>query len=326
MVRAVLYPRAKLFSTAGGKNQAASILQEKVSDICQKIPAFSREIDWSKGATKTGKDYVYYKFKNGSSIENLAARESSRGLRFHSGLIEECVGVDQDALQQIVIPTMNVSRRCADGSVHEEESLNQAQIFITTAGYKNTYSYDKLMQLLTRMVTKNDAFVCGGTWRIPVVMGLQRQTFIQDLKQDSTFNPATFGREYESTWTGTIENAFFNGEKFDRCRRLNLPEHEFSKHKGVNTYYVLGVDVGRKGCQTVITVVKVAPRPDGPAVKNLVNIYELEDDHFEHQSIAIKRLYYRYHARKVVLDANGLTLVHLKLFELLGSLLKVTSS
>lgn len=34
MVRAVLYPRAKLFSTAGGKNQAASILQEKVSDIC----------------------------------------------------------------------------------------------------------------------------------------------------------------------------------------------------------------------------------------------------------------------------------------------------
>lgn len=130
----------------------------------------------------------------------------------------------------------------------------------------------------------------------------------------------------ESTWTGTIENAFFNGEKFDRCRRLNLPEHEFSKHKGVNTYYILGVDVGRKGCQTVITVVKVAPRPDGPAVKNLVNIYELEDDHFEHQSIAIKRLYYRYHARKVVLDANGLTLVHLKLFELLESLLKVISS
>jgi hypothetical protein len=40
MIRAILYPRAKLFSTAGGKEQAAQILQEKVDGICQKIPAF----------------------------------------------------------------------------------------------------------------------------------------------------------------------------------------------------------------------------------------------------------------------------------------------
>jgi hypothetical protein len=30
MIRAILYPGAKLFSTAGGKEQAAQILQEKV--------------------------------------------------------------------------------------------------------------------------------------------------------------------------------------------------------------------------------------------------------------------------------------------------------
>jgi hypothetical protein len=41
-----------------------------------------------------GKDYCKYIFKNGSTIENLAAREISRGRRFHAGLIEECVGVD----------------------------------------------------------------------------------------------------------------------------------------------------------------------------------------------------------------------------------------
>lgn len=134
MIRAILYPGCRLFSTAGGKNQAASILQEKIQDICKKIPAFSKEIDWSRGGgTKAGKDYVSYKFKSGSTIENLAARESSRGQRFHSGLIEECIGVDQNALQQIIIPTMNVSRLCADGTIHEEEVLNQAQIFINNS-------------------------------------------------------------------------------------------------------------------------------------------------------------------------------------------------
>lgn len=306
MLRAILYPGARLFSTAGGKSQAASILSEKIQDICRKIPAFEREIDWSRGETKEGKDYVVYKFKNGSSIENLAATERSRGQRFHSGLIEECIGVDQDALQQIVIPTMNVSRPCADGIIKEDETLNQAQIYITTAGYKNTYSYDKLIQLLVRMVTKGDAFVCGGTWRIPVVMGLQRKTFIQDLRDDTTFNAGTFGREYESVWVGTVENAFFDGEKFDRCRKLLAPEYEYSKRSAANAYYILGVDVGRNGCQTVITVVKVTPQVEGPALKNVVNIYDLNNVHFEDQTIAIKKLYYKYHARRIVLDANGI--------------------
>ena len=129
MIRAILYPGAHLFSTAGGKEQAAQILQEKVDDICQKIPAFNREIDWTRGETKVGKDSCVYKFKNGSTIENLAATERSRGRRFHGGLIEECVGVDQKILQEVIIPTMNVSRRCMDGNVREEEVLNQSQIF-----------------------------------------------------------------------------------------------------------------------------------------------------------------------------------------------------
>ena len=216
LIRGILYPGAHLFSTAGGKEQAAQILQEKIQDICNKIPAFNREIDWSRGATKVGKDSCKYILKNGSTIENLAARESSRGRRFHAGLIEECVGVDQKILQEVVIPTMNVSRRCMSGEVREEEVLNQSQIYITTAGYKNTYSYEKLIQLLVRMVVEPEkAFIMGGTWRIPVLLGLQNKNFINDLKKDSTFNEASFSREYESKWTGTVEDAFFNGEYFD---------------------------------------------------------------------------------------------------------------
>lgn len=306
MIRAILYPGAHLFSTAGGKEQAAQILQEKVDDICQKIPAFQREIDWTRGETKVGKDSCIYKFKNKSTIENLAATERSRGRRFHGGLIEECVGVDQKILQEVIIPTMNVSRRCTDGNVREEEVLNQSQIFITTAGYKSTYSYEKLIQLLVRMTTRGDALVMGGTWRIPVVMGLQPKNFINDLKNDSTFNEASFGREYESKWTGTVEDAFFDGERFDRCRKLLQPEYEASGRSNKNAYYILAVDVGRRGCQTVICVFKVTPSAEGQSVKSLVNIYDLNEDHFEDQAINIKKLYYKYKAKRIVIDGNGL--------------------
>lgn len=307
MIRAILYPGADLFSTAGGKEQAAQILQEKVEDICEKIPAFYREIDWSRGQTRLGKDSCKYIFKNGSTIENLAASEKTRGRRKHGGLVEECVGVDQKILQEVIIPTMNVSRRCADGNVREEEVLNQSQIYITTAGYKNTFSYDKLIQLLVRMVVEPDkAFIMGGTWRIPVLLGLQPRNFINDLKKDSTFNEASFGREYESRWTGSVENAFFDGEKFDRNRILLQPEYEFSGRSNKTAYYVLAVDVGRHQCQTIITVIKVTPQPMGDAIKTIVNIFDLYDDHFEHQAITLKKLYYKYKARRIVIDANGL--------------------
>ena len=307
MIRCILYPGAHLFSAAGGKEQSSQILQEKTLDICNKIPAFRREIDWNRGATSMGKDHCKVIFKNGSDYENLAARESTRGLRKHSGLLEECVGIDQKMLQEILIPLMNVSRQCMDGTTHEEEVLNQSQLYITTAGYKNTYSYDKLIQTLVQMLTEPDkAFVMGGTWRIPVAIGLQPKNFINDLKKDSTFNEASFGREYESKWSGTVEDAFFDGEKFDRNRILQKPENEWSGRSSSQAYYILSVDVGRKGCQSVICVFKVTPQPQGTSIKNLVNIYTIEDGHFEDQAIKIKKLFYKYKARRVVIDGNGL--------------------
>lgn len=307
MIRCILYPGAHLFSAAGGKEQSSQILQEKTLDICNKIPAFKREIDWSRGATSMGKDHCKVIFKNNSDYENLAARESTRGLRKHSGLLEECVGIDQKMLQEILIPLMNVSRQCMDGTTHEEEVLNQSQLYITTAGYKNTYSYDKLIQTLVQMLTEPDkAFVMGGTWRIPVAIGLQPKNFINDLKKDSTFNEASFGREYESKWSGTVEDAFFDGEKFDRNRILQKPENEWSGRSSSQAYYILSVDVGRKGCQSVICAFKVTPQPQGTSIKNLVNIYTIEDGHFEDQAIKIKKLFYKYKARRVVIDGNGL--------------------
>ena len=78
------------------------------------------------------------------------------------------------------------------------------------------------------IVEPEKAFILGGTWRIPVAIGLQPKNFIRDLKKDTTFNEASFAREYESRWSGTVEDAFFDGEKFDRNRVLQKPEYEFS--------------------------------------------------------------------------------------------------
>lgn len=307
IIRCILYPGAHLFVTSGGKEQGASILHDKVQEICELIPSFNREIDWSRGKTLEGKDKVRYVFKNGSVLDNLAARESTRGQRRHGGLMEECVGIDDAILREVIIPVMAISRRAKDGTTNEQEPLNKSQIYITTAGYKGTFPYDRLIGFLVRMVTQPDrCMVLGGTWRTPVAVGLQSKTFITDQKNEGTYNEASFEREYESKWSGTVEDAFFNGEHFDRNRKLLQPEYEASGRAGAQAYYVLSVDVGRKGCDSVVCVFKVTPQAQGPAIKSLVNMYTMSDDHFEDQAIKLKKLFYKYKAKTLVIDGNGL--------------------
>ena len=260
-----------------------------------------------KESLRDNMDNIELIFKNGSKLDIMAARQSSRGKRATGGLMEECILIDQTLLNEVILPTMNVDRRLADGTRIEEETVNKSQIYVTTAGWKNSFAYEKLIQLLIQQIIEpTEAIVMGGSWRIPVMEKLLKKSFVEELKMDGTYNDASFSREYESEWSGDAENAYFSSEQFDKHRQLLQPEYEYSGRSSKTAYYVLGVDVGRKGCTTEVSVIKVTPQPQGAALKTLVNIYTYDAEHFEEQAINIKRLFYKYKARIIAIDANGL--------------------
>ena len=307
MLRCILYPNSQLFVTTGGKEQAASITIAKIEEICKLIPALNNEINWDRGVSKKSKDDVKYVFKNGSSIDILAARQSSRGQRRTGGLMEECVLIDGDLLNEVIIPTTNVDRLLPDGSRHKEENVNKSQIYITTAGWKNSFAYDKLIELLVQsIISPEDVMVIGGTYETPVTEGLLDEDFVDQLKIQGTYNDESFDREYRSIWSGSVENAFYSAEKFDKHRVLLQPEYEYSGRSSQSAYYVIGVDVGRIGCTTEACIFKATPQPQGASLKTLVNIYTYEAEDFETQAINLKKLYYKYKARTIAIDANGL--------------------
>jgi len=310
MLRCVLYPNAKIATVAGGKQQSAEIVSSKVQEICRLIPALEKEIIWdtrgTRARTAQTKDTVIYTFKNGSTLENIAASEKTRGRRFQAILAEECVGIDQDILNEVIIPTLNVDRMI-QGKTDPNEQLNKSQIYVTTAGWKNTFSYDKLIQLFCQSVARPDeAIILGGSWRVPVVEGLLSKNFVRDLKMDGTFNEDSFDREYNSIWSGDVESAFFSSERFDKNRRINLPEWKYSNRTSKDGYYVMGVDVGRFGCSTEVIIIKVTPGAGTIPRKRIVNIYSFEEEHFGMQALQLKRLYQQYHCKVAVVDGNGL--------------------
>lgn len=110
----------------------------------------------------------------------------------------------------------------------------------------------------------------------------------------------------ESQWSGDAENAYFSADKFDKYRVATLPEHEHLLKVPKGTYYVIGIDVGRYRCATEAVIFKVVPQPGSAAIKTVVNLFSYKAEDFEMQAINIKRLYYKYQPRALVIDANGL--------------------
>ena len=309
MLRCIFYPNSHLFITTGGKEQATGIIREKAEELCKLIPGLRNEVNFERGKSKSSNDDFKFLFKNGSVLDVMAATQRSRGRRATGGLMEEVILIDGTLLNEVIIPTMNVDRRLPDGSrLGEEEIVNKSQIYVTTAGWKNSFAYDKLIMTLIEQITrpKGEALVAGGTWRIPVLAGLLSKNFVQQLKLDGTYNESSFDREYESIWSGDAENAYFSGENFDKYRVLKQAEQEYSNRSNKNAYYILGVDVGRKGCTTEIAVIKVTPQVQGASLKSLVNIYTEVAEHFELQAIKIKKVFYKFQAKSAVIDANGL--------------------
>lgn len=307
MIKAILYPNSELFITTGGKAQAAAITCAKIDEICKIIPALANEINWDRGQTKHSKDQVKYIFKNGSYIDVLPALESSRGQRRTAGLFEECVLIDPDALNEIIIPCCVINRRLPNGKRIPEEIINQGEAYITTAGYKDSYSYRRLIELLAESIMEPDqVMIMGGTWQIPVNEGLQPKNFIQNLRLQGSFDESSFDREWNSKWTGDSEKSYYSSEAFDKCRELLQPELEYSGRTSKNAYYVLGVDVGRKADTSEVTVIKVTPQPQGSSLKSIVCFHSKEGSIMREQAIWLKRLYYKYKARSLVIDGNGL--------------------
>lgn len=105
MLRCILFPNSHLFVTTGGKEQAAGILKEKQEELCKLIPGLQNELDLARGKTKTSKDNIELLFKNGSRLDIMAARQSSRGKRATGGLMEECILIDQTLLNEVIIPS-----------------------------------------------------------------------------------------------------------------------------------------------------------------------------------------------------------------------------
>jgi hypothetical protein len=312
-LQCIFVPGRKVFICAPNKSQGAQIAKEKLTEIFRYWPLLRKEVvggELSDTPGNYGKDYVSLKFRNGSVFDVVGALESTLGGRRHSGLIDEIKNHDETAINTIVLPLLNVSRRLPDGTTNPKEP-NQQVICATSAWQKTSFAYDRLIDNFEMSIMQpRQAFVFGCDYRVPVLHGLLPKDYVNQLKLSPSFNEVSFATEYLSLWQGASEEAWFNFDKLTKYRKIKNPETHAKNVSGPNCFYLLSVDVGRIHDQTVCCVFRVNVTSDGKYHATLVNLYvlgrESQTKTFYQQVIDLKKIIRAFNPREVVIDTNGL--------------------
>ena len=291
---------------APNKQQAAKISKQKIEEIWRIWPLLAKEID----KANFGKDYVDIFFKNGSRLSIVGALDSDRGIRTHATLIDEARDQDGDAINEIVLPQMNVSRRMNNGLVNPYEKVNTQVIYATSAGTKSSYAYEALIDTFEQaIIDPKTAFCIGLDYRIPAQHGLIDPAYVRNLKMSPSYNETTFAAEYLGTWLGGSEESWFDFSKLTKYRKIKNPEWRPKFRDEPNVFYLISVDVGRLHDQTVAFIWRVNIR-DNKYYGTVANLFVLgrqaETKTFTQQAIDLKKLIEIYAPREVVIDCNGL--------------------
>ncbi len=291
---------------APNKNQAAKIAKQKIEEIWRIWPLLENEVE----KANFGKDYVDIYFKNGARLSIVGALDSDRGIRTHATLIDETRDQDGDMISEVVLPQMNVSRRMANGLVNPYEKINTQVIYATSAGTKSSFAYSALIDTFEKaIIDPSRNFCIGLDYRIPVMHGLIDGNYVRNLKLSPSYNETTFAAEYMGTWLGGSDESWFNFEKLARYRKIKNPELHAKFRETNSVFYLLSVDVGRLGDQTVVCVFRVNIK-DNKFFSTMVNIAVLgrqaETKTFTRQAIDLKKMIAQYSPREVIIDCNGL--------------------
>ena len=311
-LQCIFIPGRKIFICANTKQQAAQITKEKLYEIYDHWPLLKKEVvgnEIKEYPGNFGKDYVQLRFRNGSVLDVVLAGDTQRGGRRHGGLIDEIRDGDEEAINSVVLPLVNVSRRLPDNTVNPAE-INQQIICATSAGAKTSFAYDRLIDTFeTSIIDPEHAFVFGCDWRIPAMHGLIDKQYINKLKMSPSYNAESFATEYLSLWQGSSEDAWFSYEKLSKYRKIKNPEMHAINRSGSEQFYLISVDVGRISDQTAVCVFRVNILK-GKFYSTLVNLIVLgrtpQTKPFTIQAVDLKKIINLYNPREVVIDTNGL--------------------
>jgi len=308
-LKCMLLPHSSIFIASDIKGTVIKTAEAKFEEFFRHWPMLRNELssreEGGKSGQKSSNNYYELNFKNGSKLV-VVAKDTSRGLRATSAIIEEAMTVDETAYNEVLLPQLNVPRRCADGSLNPEEPVS-SQIFITTARERTLFMYQKLIEVTVNAVLEPDSyFSMGMSYEVPLYYGVLNKQMLMDQRDSSTMSDESFLRESMSVYTGNNAEAWLDSKRLNKRRTLlNCERKALENPSNPNTFYIVSCDIGRYSANTAIMVIKVLPGKDSFKKKVVYTEVIHGANYITDQAPRIKKLIQLYQPREVVIDGNG---------------------
>lgn len=308
-VRAMLLPNSTIMIASDTKGTVIKIAEAKFEEIFRHWPLLRKELKTRSDDGKTGQkastNYYELYLKNGSMI-SVVSKDTSRGLRATAAILEEAALIDEVPFNEVLWPQMNIARREVDGTINQSEP-SSTQVFITTAAERTVFMYSKLIEITVNAVLRpKEYFSWGLSYEVPLHYGLLDKATLMDQRYSNTVSEDSFARESLSIWSGNAADSWLDSKKLNKHRKLLKCERKAQESpSNPNTYYSIGIDIGRYQANTAIMVGKIIPSENG-FKKNIVYTEVIYGANFiSEQAPRIKKLIQLFHPREVVIDGNG---------------------
>lgn len=330
----ILYPGTQVVIAAGVRSQSLNVLNKIIDEFYPKSQNLQNEI----ASFKIVPSEAYIKFKNGSIIKVVTAKDSSRSARAHLVIVDEFVQV-KETIINTVLRKFKAGQRRPDffdkpkytdkqnvpkpkDWVHVQKEPNR-EVYISSAYYKYHYSWAKFNAFYKSMVKGESYFVCGFPYQLPVSAGYYPLSQIQEEMQEENFDSVSWSMEMESMFFGESTSAFFSYKDVSTQRKLILPVYpkpyyellgdpkiKYQKKK-LGEIRLLGIDVatqgGSKNDATAISLLQMMPTNYGYS-RSATYMETIDGGHGQDQAIRIRQLYDDLDCDFVVIDCNGVGL------------------
>lgn len=322
-VRCILYPGTKVCVAAGRRSQSINILELIQNTFMINSPALKREIKYI--TTSSNKPFCV--FENGSVIKVVTANDTARGNRANIVICDEFRMIAESAVDTVLRRLISDERHppYRDNPKYAHIKERNKEIYLTSAWFKDHWSYKKVEDFYVKMVQGAPYFVCGLPYQLSIKEGLYSADQAIEEMSEATFNESRWAREMECCWTGDTEGSFFNYEAINRTRQLKfpmlpsyvLPPKLSAKDMGIvnkqlDEIRIISVDIAlmsstkkSENDATAIFVNRMTPNAYGRYYSNIVYAESHEGETTQKQALRIRRLYEEYSADYIVIDGKG---------------------
>jgi hypothetical protein len=224
-------------------------------------------------------------------------------------IYEEFRLLDKEVIDSIVKP-FSYSRQAKymqdEQYKHQKHLIEEPkEVYISSAYYKQHWTYDFLKQVIKMMLEGKNAGVIFYDYLVTIEAGIKTENQIEKEKQ--TMSTETFEQEYCNLILGAGENSFFNFNHFNKSRKLShalYPQREMEYNprknpydnlkRGDGTIFLLSCDLalrsGSKNDNTIMELFRLIPVKKRGYIRELLYIESHNGLHSALQTLRIKQL------------------------------------